>query len=193
MVHTGTPRGGHYYSNIKNFENNLWYKFEDSQIYEINNFELAKTFSDGNLNFAINNNPTGYILMYRKIERKGEIVNFNNCIVQNSLMNFLEEENEKIKIEEQLQIERMNTLQLKFIYEDKIINIFEKKQNKIKELKSQVLLSYYFDKIKNENVRIRNINTTNFKFLEAFDDEEKVKKYNFFKNHFFLFLDFRRI
>lgn len=178
-MHTGTPRGGHYYSNIKNFENNLWYKFEDSQIYEMNNFELTKTFSDGDRHFT--NNPTGYILMYRKIERKGELVNFNNSIVPTNLMNYLEEENQKIKIEEELQIERMNTLQLKFIYEDKIINIFEKKQNTIKSLKIQVLKNYDLENIKKENIRIRNINTTNFKFLEAFDDEEKVKNKNYLK------------
>ena len=176
VVHTGTPRGGHYYSNIKNFENNFWYKFEDSQIYEINETELAKTFSDGNSDYSKNNiNPTAYILMYRKIERKGEIVNFNNCKIQNSLINYLNEENEKIKIGEQLQIERMNTLQLKFIYKDKIINIFEKKQNKIKELKNQVIINYNLENINKENIRLRNINSTNFKFLEAFDDEEKVK------------------
>jgi len=173
VVHTGTPRGGHYYSMIKNFEDGKWYKLDDTNVYEMDNKDIARTFSDGNP--YTNNSPTGYILMYRKIEKDKEKINFDNCHIQESLLNFLSEENQKIKIEEQKQIERMNTLQLKFIYNDKIINIFEKKQSTIKQLKSQMILCYNLERIKEENIRIRNVHNTTYKFLESYDDENKVK------------------
>lgn len=172
VVHTGTPRGGHYYSIIKNFEDGIWYKFEDTNVYEMDNKDIAKTFSDGNP--YTNNSPTGYILMYRKIEKENENINFDKCYIQDSLLNFLNEENEKIKMEEQIHIERMNTLQLKFIYNDKIINIFEKKHSSVKQLKSQVMTQYNLEKIKEENIRIRNVHNTTYKFLESYDDESKV-------------------
>lgn len=171
VVHSGTPRAGHYYSNIKNFEDGKWYRFDDSQIYDLENFEIAQNFGDG-YSFSNNNSPTGYILMYRKVESFK--VNFDKCLIQNWLLEYLEQQNELIKAEEQKQIERMNTLQLKFIYNDKIINIFEKKQSKIKDLKAQVITLYSLDNTKSENIRIRNVHNSNYKLMESFDDENKV-------------------
>jgi len=173
VVHTGTPRGGHYFTIIKNFDDGKWYKFDDSHIYEMEESDIVKTFSDGNSHSL--NSATGYILMYRKIDKKNKNLNFENCIIQENLLQFLNEENEKIKLEEQRQLERMNTLQLKFIYDDKIINIFEKKQSSIKQLKSQVIVSYNLDRTKPENIRIRNVHNSSYKLLESYDDENKVK------------------
>lgn len=113
--------------------------------------------------------------MYRKIEKENKNLNFENCKIHSSLLEILEEENEKIKLEQQRQLERMNTLQLKFIFNDKIINIFEKKQSTINQLKSQVITCYDLEKIKPENIRIRNVHNTTYKFLESYDDESKVK------------------
>ncbi len=158
---------------IKNFEDGIWYKFDDAHVYEMNNSDIAKTFGDGNPH--INNSTTGYILMYRKIENKEcENISFADCHIQSSLMSILNEENEIIKIEEQRQIERMNTLQLKFIHNDKIINIFEKKQSSLNKLKSQVIACYNLEKVKEVNIRIRNVHNTTYKLLESFDDENKV-------------------
>lgn len=147
----------------------------------MDNKDIANTFSDGNPH--INNSATGYILMYRKIEKQREKISFCECRIQDSLMSFLIEENEKIKIEEQRQIERMNTLQLKFIYNDKIINIFEKKQSSVKQLKAQVIACFNLQRINADNIRIRNVHNTTYKFLESYDDENKVK----LKNLVFLF------
>ncbi len=113
--------------------------------------------------------------MYRKYEKENKNKNFDNCKIQPSLLEILEEENEKIKLEQQRQLERMNTLQLKFIFNDKIINIFEKKQSTISQLKSQVITCYNLEKITPDNIRIRNVHNNSYKLLESFDDENKVK------------------
>lgn len=42
----GSALGGHYYAYIKSFENNKWYEFNDSQVSEITEEEVKKTYGE---------------------------------------------------------------------------------------------------------------------------------------------------
>jgi len=48
MIHSGSAGGGHYYAYIKNFEDNLWYNFNDSYVSKIKESDIYKMFGDGN-------------------------------------------------------------------------------------------------------------------------------------------------
>jgi len=46
MIHSGSATGGHYYAYIKNFEDNLWYNFNDSYVSKIKESDIQKMFGD---------------------------------------------------------------------------------------------------------------------------------------------------
>ena len=66
--------------------------------------------------------------MYRQhTSQVNSIKHIYDSLINPDLMKFIRDENILIKEEEERQKERLNTLQLKFIYNDKIANVFEKK------------------------------------------------------------------
>ena len=50
IVHAGSARGGHYYSYIKSFEDNKWYRFDDDCVYESDYKNLANAFGESTKN-----------------------------------------------------------------------------------------------------------------------------------------------
>ena len=44
MIHSGSAFGGHYYVYIKSFEDNKWYNFNDTDVTEINQSHVLRTF-----------------------------------------------------------------------------------------------------------------------------------------------------
>jgi hypothetical protein len=149
------------YRKIENNENDL--KIENK--IKIENSEKINLI---NSNFEKNENKNGTILN-NSID--------NNLIFQNSeLMKIIEEENIQILLEEERQKDKLNTLQLKFFYNDKIINILSKKNQKISELKSRVLQEFELVQVLPKNARLRCVNNQSYKMLEAYSlfDEDKT-------------------
>ena len=66
IVHSGGAMGGHYFSLIQNFEDpeKKWYKFDDRNVYEIENINKFKKIISGNENNF--NDSTAYILLYEE-------------------------------------------------------------------------------------------------------------------------------
>lgn len=61
-MHGGGAYGGHYYAYIKSFEDNYWYKFNDSSVtYMELEDVLKKAYGGGDFN-------NGYMLFYRKYD-----------------------------------------------------------------------------------------------------------------------------
>lgn len=72
MIHSGSASGGHYYAYIKNFEDNLWYNFNDSYVSKIKESDISKMYGDGNNDssksfFDDTFGANAYLLMYRKV------------------------------------------------------------------------------------------------------------------------------
>lgn len=175
VVHSGSARSGHYYSYIKSYDDNKWYRFEDSSVYEAGMKSIENTFGENNHSSA-----TGYILMYKQLNH-GDKQNFEislpdiNIIDNKDLYEIIERENIVIKEEEEKQKEKLNSIQVKFIYDDKIANIIIKRSNSLSELKSKAMEEFKLNgKIDPFNIRIRSINTQTFKMQEAFEDESKT-------------------
>lgn len=80
MVHSGGAMGGHYYSYIKSFENDLWYCFNDTTVDRISFSQVTKMFGDkvpkckdSIIACLVNSGVSAYFLMYRRVdvEQKG--------------------------------------------------------------------------------------------------------------------------
>jgi hypothetical protein len=158
----------------------MWYRFDDCNIYESTFQDLFLTYGDSLIHAV--SATTGYILMYRQMVETDKIPKPDKSLISTDLMALIDEENVKILEEEAKQKERMSTLQLKFIYEDKIISIFEKKYNTIKQLKQKVMkeVNIVTDE---KNVRIRNVQNQTCKPQEVYQYEEKtLEEYSFLSN-----------
>jgi len=180
VVHSGSARSGHYYSYIKSYENNKWYRFEDSSVFEANIYCIERTFGDNN-----NSGPTGYILMYKQSVNKNDQILKEIKIEDNiELFKAIEKENIFYREEEEKQREKLNSLQLKFIFEDKIANVMVRRSNTLIELKLKILKEFKLNgSIEMKNVRIRSINPHTFKLQEAFEVESKsLEDLNFLQN-----------
>ena len=180
VVHSGSARSGHYYSYIKSFENSRWYKFEDSSVFEANISSIERTFGENN-----NSGPTGYILMYKQLVNNHDQIMKEIKIEDNiELFEAIQKENMFYKEEEEKQREKLNSLQLKFIYDDKIANVIVRRSNTLSDLKLKVLKEFKLnDSIELKNVRIRLINPHTFKLQEAFEVEAKsIEDLNFAPN-----------
>ena len=63
----GGAYGGHYYAFVKSYEDNKWYKFDDTNVTELDPEEIpARCFGGG---------PSGnaYMMMYRQIESADDV------------------------------------------------------------------------------------------------------------------------
>ncbi|KAL4466890.1 hypothetical protein ABPG74_010487 [Tetrahymena malaccensis] len=90
-MHSGGAYGGHYYAYIKSFEDNYWYKFNDSSVtYMELDDVIKKAYGGSDFNNA-------YMLFYRK-HNPDMKTNFNDESIPNYLKKILEEE-EKLKQE----------------------------------------------------------------------------------------------
>lgn len=61
QVHSGSANGGHYYAFIKSFEDNLWYKFNDSSVNQVS-VEVVKRESFGDKSMG-----SAYMLVYSRV------------------------------------------------------------------------------------------------------------------------------
>ena len=86
MIHRGGAVGGHYYANIKSFEDDKWYGFNDSTVKSLNEEkEFDAAFGGGS------RNETGYMLLYRQ---KNLNLPDNYGYVPKYLINMIEKEDE---------------------------------------------------------------------------------------------------
>ena len=171
VAHSGSARSGHYYSYIKSYEDSKWYRFEDSSVYEASIKSIENTFGENNTPGA-----TGYILMYRQIKEKKTETETEIKIEENiDLMEIITQENIMFRDEEEKQREKLNSIQLKFIYNDRIANIIIRKTSLLSELKTKIINDgFKLKETDHKNVRIRLINTQTLKMQEAYIDETKT-------------------
>ena len=132
VIHAGNATNGHYYSYIKSFEDNNWYKFEDDKVYLASNEELFNSFGGADNSY---NSSTAYCLLYKKTSSK----TCDEFIIPQQINEIILEENDKIAETLRIREERLNTLKLKFILNSGTIYLEIKKQNTIKDLKIKLI------------------------------------------------------
>ena len=167
IVHCGSAMGGHYYSLIKSFEDNKWYKFDDNFVFEISNFEEFKNQISGN-DSNLNDN-TSYILFYKDSSLDNQKFSFD---INNYLFNeikFEEEEYQKLLNDEK---ERLSHLNLKIFHNDKFEFIDLRKNNKIIDLKNKFIEVF---KLNIETKDCRIIIMDNQKLINIINDDEENK------------------
>ena len=167
IVHCGSAMGGHYYSLIKSFEDNKWYKFDDNFVFEISNFEEFKNQISGN-NSNLNDN-TSYILFYKEYSLDNQKFSFD---INNSLFNeikFEEDEYQKLLNDEK---ERLSHLKLKICHNDIFEYVDMRKFNKIIDLKNKFIEVF---KLKIETKDCRIILMDNGKLVNIINDDGENK------------------
>ena len=167
IVHCGSAMGGHYYSLIKSFEDNKWYKFDDNFVFEISNFEEFKNQISGN-DSNLNDN-TSYILFYKDSSLDNQKFSFD---INNYLFNeikFEEEEYQKLLNDEK---ERLSHLKLKICHNDIFEYVDMRKFNKIIDLKNKFIEVF---KLNIETKDCRIIIMDNQKLINIINDDEDNK------------------
>jgi len=85
LIHKGTANSGHYYSFIKDVEDEEWYKFNDASVSWIDFLEIVKAFGEkGSLknrkNQAYEVGENAYMLLYRERNETNINVVPDECI-----------------------------------------------------------------------------------------------------------------
>lgn len=183
VIHSGTAMGGHYYSYIKSFEDNLWYCFNDSNVTQIKVIDI-KSILGGSQSSQMrysssSSSATVYVLMYRIVNTSGNFKNLvqetSDLLIHSELKLDIEEENNKILEEEKKMKEKLNNMTIKVYFEGITHHMSVKKTDSVREFKLNILKTVcleekYRDNL--EDVRIRGFNSFNFKLLEFYHEEE---------------------
>ena len=162
LVHSGSNlQSGHYYSFIKDQENDKWYKFNDSEISEYNiNKDLEKECF-GNIDNKINQFGKGaYLLFYTKKEDTKKNKNFNQEIIINE------------KILNEVEKENINFLKIRIFSSDIYHKFFMKFINLSKDY-----LKEENENNKNDDDINNNINENKYSILINPKIEQKIKIY----------------
>ena len=200
IIHSGSAMSGHYFSLLKNFENDeKWYKFDDRCVFEINDINEYKKIISGNEKNL--NDSTAYILLYK-----------DKNLIKNNKYDFdfsMDKDlNEEINLEEEIYLkkleeekERMSYLNLKTYYNQKYEYVKIKKYEKLIELKKKIFEIYDInnandnpDKNKENNeiiniekdARIVVYNSNNNKIIGVLDpinDNISLEELNITQNH----------
>ena len=80
IIHKGFFYSGHYYYILNDIYNNVWIKFDDSKVDIIDEKEAKNQFfGSKNIGNNLENIPTSYLLIYKKIDyTNAEKANYNN-------------------------------------------------------------------------------------------------------------------
>ena len=103
VIQSGTADGGHYYAYIKSFEDNKWYRFNDSCVSLITKDEISKVFGDASSDSSTYKNycssTTGYYLSYRKMinpnnnnEKNEKLLTINDMVISENLRELCKDE-----------------------------------------------------------------------------------------------------
>jgi len=183
LIHRGSALGGHYYAYIKSFETGRWYEFNDSMVTEINENDIRKTFGDepepkprGMYSF-FQSSANAYMLMYRRIEPKKNLIAVNVADMPEELRKKIEAENDKYKqkLEEKEREREMVTLKVFFQGQEKQLKLHN--TTTLAEATRQcgeafdVTARYPLDCI-----RLRNYQVYNDLPAEPYDDPEVLQK-----------------
>ena len=91
IIQSGGALGGHYFANIKSFDDNQWYRFNDSSVRKL---DEEKEFADAFGGESVR--ATGYVLLYRQKSLK---IPDNYGYFPKYLTKMIEKEDENIKIQ----------------------------------------------------------------------------------------------
>ena len=193
IIHSGSAMSGHYFSILKNFENEKkWYKFDDRCVYEIKDINEYKKIISGNEKNL--NDSTAYILLYRnnsENDNKEYDFNINKELMED--INLEEVEYQKLLEEEK---ERMSYLNLRVFYNNKFNYIKIKKFEKLLEVKNKFFELYEINKDKDrknlinveQDSRIIIYNNNNNKIIDILNPSKDImtlEELNLTQNHIY--------
>jgi hypothetical protein len=173
MIHAGSALAGHYYAYIKCFDNNRWYKFNDSEVKEISEGDITGVYGGPTVNqwgqsvFGAN----AYLLMYRKIE-PGQSMSTDACQVPALILDMIEEAKREEERRAQEALELKMTTKLYIYYKKQAQYVPIRKDRTITELKT--LLQSVFDELDSiplDAFRLRGYQYYRDEYKETFDDE----------------------
>jgi len=195
IVHSGGAMGGHYFSLIQNFEDpeKKWYKFDDRNVYEIENINEFKKIISGNENNF--NDSTAYILLYEESneQKANSELKFD---INDYLMEEINKEEEEYKKYLEEEKERMSYLNLKVFYNDKLDYIKIKKSESLLSFKNKIFELYGINKNNDNNFinieddsRIIIYNNNNNKIINILNpkdnNEKTLEELNLTQNHIY--------
>lgn len=108
IIQSGGALGGHYFANIKSFDDDKWYRFNDSSVRKL---DEEKEFNDAFGGDSVK--ATGYVLLYRQSNLK---LPDNYGYFPKYLTKMIEKEDENIKIQWEKWQKDMRTITVSVIY-----------------------------------------------------------------------------
>ena len=166
IIHSGSARGGHYYTITKSYEDNKWYKFDDSVVYEINIDDVIEQLYGND-----QSDTSAYILLYSNCNKEKFTFDVNEDLMK-------EIEKEEVEYQKALEEEkeRMSYMNVKVSYKEKIDFVRIKKYETISTLKQKAVEAFGLLK---ENIisdiidaRIKVMNSNHSKIIDVLSNED---------------------
>jgi hypothetical protein len=138
LIHAGNANGGHYYAYIKNFADGKWYEFNDTNVTAITE-EKVKSMAGGDdspRHKAYGVSTNAYMLMYRLVDRKLNLMKVSNDLIPENCLKEVEMENEAFKNAKAAWIRMQEMITLKLFYKNNTppLTVKAHKKETIKEV-----------------------------------------------------------
>ncbi|KRX04853.1 hypothetical protein PPERSA_06487 [Pseudocohnilembus persalinus] len=170
-VHAGGAMGGHYYSYVKSFENQMWQCFNDTNVSSTDPSCIQAVYGEQNPKF--NSGSSAYVLHYRKV---GKNKNLETLVEPPSYIKEMLEKEEKrmeeqrIK-EEKLKAEKQQMITIKVIYKNQTKPIDIKKTETLQNLLTLIKIEHNI-LIPDEDWRLRLFNQHEQVMRDTYEGKE---------------------
>ena len=174
MIHAGSAFGGHYYAYIRCFENDYWYRFNDSNVVDIEESDIETVYggtapSWGTSAYGAN----AYLLMYRKKEANN-LKTVPDIEVPQMVHDEIERQKEVKAKQEQRRKEAMMTIKLKVYHAKQYQEISIRKDKTVQFLKDELRQHFeVLEGVDDTDFRLRNYMQHVDDYLEPYDGEQE--------------------
>eukprot|EP01096_Ripella_sp_DP13-Kostka_P012963 TRINITY_DN552_c0_g1_i1.p1 TRINITY_DN552_c0_g1~~TRINITY_DN552_c0_g1_i1.p1 ORF type:complete len:1117 (+),score=586.54 TRINITY_DN552_c0_g1_i1:123-3473(+) len=117
LIHSGGAYGGHYYAFIKNFEDQIWYKFNDANVTRVRRGEIEESF--GSSDKKKSQSANAYMLVYRKLNDGNNLKNLPNDKIPAALLAEIEQDNINVRKKREEYLRVKDLLNITIYYKDR--------------------------------------------------------------------------
>ena len=167
LMHSGGAYGGHYYTFIKSFEDDKWYKFDDTNVTEIDPDELPSRAFGGS------QSSNGYMLLYRQLSSADEkLETVSNEDIPAYLKQIIEKEAKREEIIEQRKIAKSNIMNLRIFHQLEVKLIPTNLKDTLEDLLDKTIAEYKIPNVDRKNIRLRAYQPNTDSMMETYTGRE---------------------
>lgn len=143
LIHAGNARGGHYFAYIKNFADQKWYNFNDSNISEITEDDVKLMYGndDDQKSKAYGVSTNAYMLMYRLKDPAHNVHQVSSEQVPQFIHDEIKEINDEFEKERKEYEERKRKIQIRVFYDKQpLLPLVVDKDDTIASIRVQIFV-----------------------------------------------------